>query len=63
MSGMISIEWECVSDGKTEQGALFKGAIQELLKLGHTVQIYHLDASKGPIFTDPEEFGHWFESF
>lgn len=62
MSGTISVDWECVSDGKTEQGALFKGTMQDLLKAGYKVEIHHLDGSKGQVFTDHEDFGHWFDS-
>jgi hypothetical protein len=39
VSGTISVDWECVTDGKTEQCALFKGNMQDLLKAGYKVQI------------------------
>ncbi|MFM7008357.1 MAG: hypothetical protein ACKO0Z_03375 [Betaproteobacteria bacterium] len=62
MAGTISVDWDCVSDGKTLQGAIFKGNMQELLKAGYTVQIHFLDGSRGPTFSDSEKFGEWFDS-
>ena len=62
MAGVISVNWECVSDGKTVQGALFKSNMQELLKAGYQLQIHRLDGSNGPFFTDADDFGRWFDS-
>jgi hypothetical protein len=51
MTGIISVDWECVTDGKTAQGAIFKSNIQELLKAGYKLQVELADGSNGPLFT------------
>jgi hypothetical protein len=62
MTGIISVDWECVTDGKTAQGAIFKSNIQELLKAGYKLQVELADGSNGPLFTESEKFAHWFDS-
>lgn len=62
MSGIISVDWECVTHGKTAQGSIFKSNIQGLLNAGYKLQVELAGGSKGPLFTESEEFAHWFDS-
>ena len=62
MAGTISVDWECVSDGKTAQGSLFKSNMQGFLRAGYAVRVLLPDGSDGPRFTDADEFGGWFDS-
>ncbi|WP_291925197.1 hypothetical protein [Limnohabitans sp.] len=62
MTGIISVDWECVTDGKTAQGAIFKSNILDLLNAGYNLQVELADGSKGPLFTESEKFALWFDS-
>lgn len=57
----VEVSWETVSDGRTEQGAGFKGQMTALLAGGETLAVTLHDGTV-KTFDDAASFSAWFDA-
>ena len=58
----IEVPWECVSDGKTRQGANLGHLLEQLLSSGYSLDVEMPSGAERTVFKTVEEFRTWFAS-
>lgn len=62
MAGTITVDWECVTDGKTPQGGNFRAHVVDFLKSGYRLVVISSDGCTQRVFEDSDGFITWFDA-